>query len=54
MSPETVGLSLVIITFDFLESNGQGMETTHGEFLNAGLKVVLNLVGFVAGADLDR
>jgi len=48
---ETVGLNLVIITLDFFESNGQGMETTHGEHLNIGLKPVLSPVGLVAGAD---
>ena len=50
---ETVALSIVIVTLDFLESDGQGTETTHGEFLDVGLKPVLNLLGLVAGADID-
>ena len=51
---ETVALSLVIITLDFLESNGRGTETMHSEFLDVGLEPVLNLLGHVAGANVDN
>ena len=50
---ETVALTLMIITINLLESNGQGTETAHGEFLNVSLEPVLNFVGLVARAKLD-
>ena len=51
---ETVAFSLVIIAIDFLESNGQGTETAHGEFLDVGFKPVLDVFGFVTRAKLDN
>ena len=50
---ETSALSIVIITLDLLESDSQGTETTHSEFLNVGLEPVLDLIGLVAGANFD-
>jgi hypothetical protein len=51
---ETVTLGLRVVTLDFLESDGQGTETTHCEFLNISLKPVLDIIGLVAGAELDN
>ena len=50
---ETIALSLVIITVEFFESNGQSTETTGGEFFNVSLKPVLDVFGLVASAKLD-
>ena len=50
---ETIALSFVIITLNFFESNSQGTETTHGEFLNVTLEPVLDLFGLVARTKLD-
>ena len=50
---ETVTLSFVITTLDFLKSDGEGTETTHSEFLNVSLEPVLDLLGLVAAAKFD-
>lgn len=50
---EAVAFTLVIVVVEFLVSDGQSTETTGGEFLNVGLKTVLNVVGLVAGAEFD-
>ena len=50
---ETVTLSLVVVTLDFLGSDSEGTETTGGKFLDVILESVLDLVGLVAGAKLD-
>ena len=50
---ETIALSLMIITPNFLEGDSQGTETTHGEFLNVSLEPVLDFIGLVARAKLD-
>ena len=50
---ETVALSVVIITLDFLKGDSQGTETAHSEFLNIGFEPVLDILGLVSGAKLD-
>ena len=47
---KTVTRSLVITTLNLPKSGGQGTETMHSEFLNVGLKIVLNLVGLIVAA----
>lgn len=44
----------MIIGLDFLGSDGQGTETMHREFLNVGLEPFLNLLGPVAGANVNH
>ena len=43
----------MITTLNLPKSDGQGTETMHSEFLNVGLKLVLNLIGLIAAAELD-
>ena len=51
---ETVALSLKVVTLNFLESDSQGTETTHSEFLNVSLELVLDILGLVAAAKLNN
>ena len=50
---ETVALSLVIITLNFLKSDSEGTKTTHSEFFNISLESVLDFLGLVAAAKLN-
>ena len=50
---ETVTLSLVVVTFNFLESDSKSTEATHGEFLDVSLEPILDFLGLVAAAELN-